>query len=381
MGNKTTAISTYNTTVPEMAPIDLFVFNGNSMADGYSSTWLSMYEQTKYCPEGDVSGIYRSHNGSSFVLLNRDNNPGAALHNFGNEVCCSIDVRDSEVFLDPIYVFNFYVNGIYLIMGDAAVTFSSFEIGGYWNSLISQLYHKIRLFKFNGQKPTIRLFNHADWTNEAINHSVQDYIDNITDMVAKFRSIHSNYGGNDIPVVWGKICNMSQPGNDQGLRYQQGVEAVELTDSKFFGFDFFVNFPFANDGYHPRTHCVRNFGKYCASIAIHNKTGNALPVASAVTVSGTLRQGFAITASYTYSDADGDLEGATEIEVISSVYDHDTVNSDVIYHGIHVKGESYTLNSSHLNRYIKVRVIPVALTGAPTGKAVLSSTWIGPVTI
>lgn len=374
MGNKALATAYFDAEVPEKTPVDVLLFYGNSMIDGYSASWAAMYQQSKYCPEGDIAGIYRN---SLTTLLNRANNMSAVTLSFGAETPASIDFIEDPATTDPIYIWTLYANGVALITGDQPITFDPREVGGYWDSYKHTLYHVFRKMAYVGLKPTIRLFAFGGQAIDTLSHTVQDFLDAMNALVTQLRTEQVAYGGNDIPVIWGRVDGLET--GQQGWNMQAAVDACIAANSRVDCYDYFSNYPYANDGLHPRTHSYRSFGKLCGSFAIHYKTGNALPVATNVTVSGTLKTGQYITASYTYSDADGDLEGETEIEVICST-DDQGLTENVIYYGLHIKGSAgYQLNSAHLNKYIAVRVIPIALTGAKTGRAVLSP-WVGPVT-
>jgi hypothetical protein len=374
MGNKALATTYFDAEVPAKLPVDVMLFYGNSMIDGYSASWLAMYQQSKYCPEGNIAGIFR--NGIT-TLLNRALNMSAVTNSFGAETPAAIDFKEDPATTTPLYIWTLYANGISFITGDQPITFDPREVNGYWYSYMHNLYHTFRKIMLSGMKPTIRLFAFGGQAIDTINHTVQDFLDPMNALVTQLRSEQLAYGGLNIPVIWGRIDGLET--GQQGWNMQAAIDACVAANSKVDFYDYFSNYPYSNDGLHPRTNSYRSFGKLCGSFAIHYKTGNALPIATNVTVSGTLKTGQYITAAYTYSDTDGDLEGETEIEVICST-DDQGLTENVIYYGLHIKGaQGYQLSSVHLNKWIAVRVIPIALTGAKTGRAVLSP-WVGPVT-
>jgi len=92
---------------------------------------------------------------------------------------------------------------------------------------------------------------------------------------------------------------------------------------------------------------------------------NSVPVASNVTISGTTQVGNVLSGSYSYSDADGDLEGTSTYRWLRGA----TVVGT---------GTSYTLAAADAGATIVFEVTPVALTGASPGLPVASSP-VGPI--
>jgi len=101
---------------------------------------------------------------------------------------------------------------------------------------------------------------------------------------------------------------------------------------------------------------------------------NAAPVASAVSVTGCEILGEILTASYTYTDAEGDAEGATTFRWFRAV-DASGTGATVI---AGATTNTYTLTALDVGFYIAVEVTPVALTGTITGAPTISS-YVGPV--
>ncbi len=94
---------------------------------------------------------------------------------------------------------------------------------------------------------------------------------------------------------------------------------------------------------------------------------NTVPTASAVTVTGTLEVGQILTGTYTYTDADGDLEGTSTFRWLRD--------------GVEIVGATaltYTLDVLDDGAMISFEVTPVAATGVSPGTAVVSPE-VGPV--
>ena len=94
---------------------------------------------------------------------------------------------------------------------------------------------------------------------------------------------------------------------------------------------------------------------------------NSVPVASSVTISGSPIVGQLLTGSYTYSDVDGDAQGASTYRWLRN--------------GVAISGAtatSYTLVAADEGALITFEVTPVAATGASPGAPVQSAA-VGPV--
>lgn len=102
---------------------------------------------------------------------------------------------------------------------------------------------------------------------------------------------------------------------------------------------------------------------------------NQAPVANNVTFSGSLVVGETLTASFSYSDAEGDLAG-THTYNWYQADDGAGTNQLLLQTGT---SNTFLLTNSELNKYIAVEVTPAAITGTSPGTAVLS-TYQGPVT-
>jgi hypothetical protein len=88
---------------------------------------------------------------------------------------------------------------------------------------------------------------------------------------------------------------------------------------------------------------------------------NVAPVASAVSISGTAQFNQLVTGNYTYSDADGDAQGASTFRWLRN--------------GTTVVGtnQTYTTVSADVGQTLTLEVTPVALTGVSPGAPVSSA--------
>lgn len=101
---------------------------------------------------------------------------------------------------------------------------------------------------------------------------------------------------------------------------------------------------------------------------------NQAPVANNVTFSGLLIENEILTASFNYSDAEGDTAGA-HIYTWYRADDASGTNQTQIQTGT---SNTYTLTVNEVGFYIAVEITPVAITGTSPGVAVLSL-YQGPV--
>jgi hypothetical protein len=116
---------------------------------------------------------------------------------------------------------------------------------------------------------------------------------------------------------------------------------------------------------------VMNANKFL--IATFITGGNTSPAASNVAISGIAQVGQTLTGSYTYTDAESDLEGTSAFRWLSSSTETGTYNA--------ITGATaltYVLQASDENQYIKFEVTPIAQTGTTTGTPVQSNS-VGPV--
>ena len=99
---------------------------------------------------------------------------------------------------------------------------------------------------------------------------------------------------------------------------------------------------------------------------------NEPPRITNLAISGTMFPGATVFSLFTYEDDENDAEGTHEY--IWEIAD------DASGAGASIVGtaSNYQINASDANKYLRVTVIPKALTGNLTGEAV-SSSWVGPI--
>jgi len=97
------------------------------------------------------------------------------------------------------------------------------------------------------------------------------------------------------------------------------------------------------------------------AVASAGVNGNSAPVANNVSISGTPDVGSTLTGTYSYSDTDGDLEGASTFRWL---LDGSPIGGET--------GTTYTVAPSDSGHDITFEVTPVAATGTSPGAAVTS---------
>ncbi|SDX44022.1 lamin tail domain-containing protein [Aequorivita viscosa] len=101
---------------------------------------------------------------------------------------------------------------------------------------------------------------------------------------------------------------------------------------------------------------------------------NTPPVATDLELVGTTSPGETVTASFSYSDADGDLAGSHTYRWYLADDDSGT-GQTTVQSGT---SSTFALTAAHENKYIAFEVTPVALTGESPGVAVMSD-YRGPI--
>ncbi|MCU6790497.1 S-layer homology domain-containing protein [Paenibacillus sp. WQ 127069] len=96
---------------------------------------------------------------------------------------------------------------------------------------------------------------------------------------------------------------------------------------------------------------------------------NSAPTAAAAAISGAAKLGQTLTGSYTYSDADGDLEGVSLFKWYRSDDAAGTNKSAITG----VTAKTYVLQESDFGKFISFEVTPIAQTGVTTGTSVESA--------
>lgn len=110
-----------------------------------------------------------------------------------------------------------------------------------------------------------------------------------------------------------------------------------------------------------------------ATASVYNVTVNAKPVAGNVSILGNPRSGLTLNASYVYSDADGDPEGASVYQWYTGTSAGGAGSSPIPS----ASSLTYKLTDAELGKFIGFSVTPVAQVGATPGNMVTTSVWVG----
>lgn len=102
---------------------------------------------------------------------------------------------------------------------------------------------------------------------------------------------------------------------------------------------------------------------------------NDPPVASGLSISGTARVSNVLTANYTYSDTEGDVESGTTIQWYTG---DDNAGLNKVPIAL-ATSRTYTVTNAELNKYIGFIVTPREAANNQWGSPVTVTTWAGPV--
>lgn len=111
--------------------------------------------------------------------------------------------------------------------------------------------------------------------------------------------------------------------------------------------------------------CSFTYTQQFTAPAIANQAPVASALAVAVTGGGPVKQGAPLTLSYTYTDNEGDVEGATVIQLFS----YDTYTDEFTNTGetLLISSNTYTPGPGDIGKILVWKVTPVAATGTTTG--------------
>jgi hypothetical protein len=112
----------------------------------------------------------------------------------------------------------------------------------------------------------------------------------------------------------------------------------------------------------------------CSSGWFGPVVSNDPPSAGTVTITGLPQVKKILTGHYSYSDTENDLEGTTTFQWWSSAFSNGAGAGMIAG----ARSITYELKSGDRNRYIALKVTPVALTGTLTGPE-MTSAWVGPI--
>jgi hypothetical protein len=126
--------------------------------------------------------------------------------------------------------------------------------------------------------------------------------------------------------------------------------------------------------YYIRAYAINSLGVGYGE-AISFTTGNAVPVADSVNISGIAAVDSILTASYKFTDFENDPDSGTAVQwyiaadTISSLTEVPIADADTL---------TYTVNINDTLKFIRVGITPASSLGTTPGRQVKSS-WVGPV--
>lgn len=380
--------TTLGTAVPAKTTAHLTFCVGDDMVNGLHSSfaigyWGSIFDWEKYVPDAIITkckrwdGIRMDTGGAHemtyrYLYLFREYNyrgqsPDPST---GNETMIGVDMYDSGDYTGEIFLHAYTVNNSTLINGEQAssLIWSKDDTDGLLYEFYREADTVIKTLIRKGYNVVINGVNFTTSVFATGSVNSNDYKTELENLMDNFRTRYSEYNTGTIPFIMGKLNTLSR--GAQAVAYNTGLAAI--TDSYLDYFDL-TEMPMFTNLHHPRTITQRCWGRFCASGFYKLAEGGSYPVASAVSINGTLQVGQYVTANYNYS---GSSEGETEILV---KYADDAAGTNAVYIQIHRTGEQGSqLTVVMIGKFIQVIVIPVSTVSPIYGKPVASA-YAGPV--
>lgn len=387
--SKATQIETkYNCTVPTKIDADLFVMLGTSLMNGYAAveTGLNANIITNYFPTGDQTYAQRFgttaqtyatpiNNKGQFLYVNKDYNYDPPR--FGPDQTMLKAMTQDLNWDRPLFLFHYEQNGASIIAGETTPSWAIADNSTY-TLMTNALKQCISNLKSRGYNLRISII----WGSAGVTSTTDTvYRDSILALIAEIKIACED---NTIKFLWGKPT--VQSGAAQ-VSYRNGVDLVCALDSNVQSFDYDL-FIVSGDKAHPTTEAVLDQGLIFAGYWYEKYYGATRPTVSNIQITGTLKAGQTLNASYTYSG--NEQENTT---VVSDIYrlthgtgtriqwfvadDANGTNIDY-YSKTTNKGETVQIFSQQVGKYMKVVVFSKASNGNLFGYPV-SSDWFGPV--
>jgi hypothetical protein len=181
---------------------------------------------------------------------------------------------------------------------------------------------------------------------------------------------------------------VSSDGNSKitatGIVYSSNVSLPTIVDNKKEITDGQSNFTATLEGltsgttYHARAYATNSVGTGYGAV-VDFTTGNAAPVASSVSVTGKVEVNKTVSATYTYSDAEGNSEGATVFQWYSATNGAGAGESAIAG----ATSKTLLITDALNGKFIRVSVTPKASSGTIDGVEVKSlyTTAVGAETV
>jgi len=390
MGQSLTVKSLYSCTPPTLTDCDLFVMLGTSLMNGYSSTTTGFDSEvvSYYFPSGNQTFCERygtpaatystpALNYGQFLYMNVAYNYQTANNRFGPDSLMAKELYVSYNWPRPMFYFHYEANGASLIAGETTPSWAIADNSTY-PLMITNLTHAYNVLISRGYNPRVSvMWGSAALTDETASH----YQTSLSGIIAGIRTA---LGDSTIRVLIGKPIVRGGAAN---VAFRSGIDLICAADNLCESYDY-DSLTVGGDNTHPTTVAMMDLGLLFAGYWNEKYNSNNRPVASSVTITGTLKNGEVIGCSYTYSDANSE-----NISIVADTYrlrketgtriewfyadDNIGTNATTVTSASN-KGETITLTGIYLAKYMQARVFPKAQSGSIHGNVVCSS-WQGPV--
>jgi hypothetical protein len=392
MGQASTISALYDCNLPTKVNADLFIFIGTSLMNGYAASYTPLDSTLKdhYFPSGDLTYCERFGTDGSltigdlkkgcFEYMNVAHNYSYSSNRFGQDWIFAKTLDEDYNWNRPYFIFDYMANGSSLIAGQSDPDWSI--DGAVYPRMITYLTQAVNILKSRGYELRISVM----WGNGAIEGTATTNLEYETAMKAFMDGIRTACDDTGVRFYMGKQATF---GNAAKIAYNEGIDLVAADDPLFESFDFF-DFEVGSDSIHPTTMAYFLMGLIFAGYWNEKYNSNNRPVASNVQITGTLKIGYNISFSYTYSDTDGDLQDTSVVTDAMRIdygtgtrcefyYADDNVGTNRTYFNITKNtGQSYQVTYVYEGKYFQAIVHPKALSGSIHGYPVKSA-WQGPV--
>ena len=335
--------------------------------------------QTKY----DLIAKYVPQ--TTYTPQTTDNAPPIPLTYFPTDNAVDVDANSNafilfneSISLGPGYVYLFKSSGVLVFSFNVATSPYINVSGSTLNILTSSLLDEGESYYFLISSDAIRDLNNNYWTgisspttwnfttaisnvapvvsSVAITHDASLTVGDTITLTYSYSDVDGDLEGSSL-IQWYSYTNTAGAGE---LLVQTGSLTYSPTVSDITKYIRAKVTPYALTGASPGLPVFSNYSSQVSA--------NAAPVATTPTISGNAKQGVTLTASYSYSDVDGDLQGSSLIQWYTYTDVAGTLGEALVG-----SGSTYVVQAGDVGKYIRVKVTPVALTGTSPGLQVTSA--------
>jgi hypothetical protein len=366
--------------------VDLFVFLGNSVINGYSTAFNTLHADTiaKYFTAGVQDHCRRwgqplllyvtpVNYYNLFPYMNIAYNYQAALFRYGVDASMSDTMHKDQLWPRELFIFHYEAVGTSIIAAETAPNWSASNVGEHYDLMIVQLIEAVNIIKKEGKNPRVSvMFGGGGYVSTTDN----DYRDEILGIV---NGIRTELDDATIRFMWFKSYNYDV----YFQSYRNGVDLAIAIDPliETMDMDLFVTHIVGPN--HPNSMGVITQGNICAGYWYEKYYSNR-PVVTNASITGTLKNGQSIGFTYTFS---GGVENTSVSAdtwrqlagTYAELYIADDAGVTNVLWVVNLKvGETYTIPGGSIGKYYKIRIFGRSMSGAIHAFP-CDGAWQGPV--